>query len=242
MELVIAAWVSTACLPGLQEDTTELADPLEELLAGNISTVEFSHGFVVVNAPRRGRVYMSGSFNPLHEGHRGMLAAGLAARSKKAHSGEVSGDRTGLTCSTGLLKRPCGCAVIHVRQHEPLQKGSGECWLPVATHSTTVLSDKRAGLEWHAQIVDPTTDACWPRSSTYKQRHLTPVLLLGLQDALHALSIGDSFNSYTRAFASPLLLLSTSRHPEQSKLCHASVSLLLCLAASTCHMCTAQKR
>ena len=37
---------------------------------------------------------MSGSFNPLHEGHRGMLAAGLAARSKKAHSG----DRTGLTC------------------------------------------------------------------------------------------------------------------------------------------------
>ena len=75
----------------MQEDTTELADPLEELLAGNISTVEFSHGFVVVNAPRRGRVYMSGSFNPLHEGHRGMLAAGLAARSKKAHSG----DRTG---------------------------------------------------------------------------------------------------------------------------------------------------
>eukprot|EP00891_Asterochloris_glomerata_P005367 jgi/Astpho2/5367/fgenesh1_pg.00075_%23_41_t len=75
----------------VQEDTTELADPLEELLAGNISTVEFSHGFVVVNAPRRGRVYMSGSFNPLHEGHRGMLAAGLAARSKKAHSGVQEG-------------------------------------------------------------------------------------------------------------------------------------------------------
>ena len=86
--------VTIACLPGLQEDTTELADPLEELLAGNISTVEFSHGFVVVNAPRRGRVYMSGSFNPLHEGHRGMLAAGRAARSKKA----PSGDRTGLPC------------------------------------------------------------------------------------------------------------------------------------------------
>ncbi|KAK9815499.1 hypothetical protein WJX72_004708 [[Myrmecia] bisecta] len=53
----------------------QLGDPLEALLAGRVQTVEFSGGQVVVDAPRRGRIYLAGSFNPLHEGHRGMLAA-----------------------------------------------------------------------------------------------------------------------------------------------------------------------
>ena len=61
----------------LQMNTTEIADPVEELLKGRVRTVEYSNGNVVVDAPRSGKVYMAGSFNPLHEGHRGMLAAAL---------------------------------------------------------------------------------------------------------------------------------------------------------------------
>lgn len=64
----------------MQEDFTEIADPIAELLKGNIETVEYSNGNVIVNAPRGAKVYMAGSFNPLHEGHRGMLAAALKAR------------------------------------------------------------------------------------------------------------------------------------------------------------------
>lgn len=64
----------------VQEDFTEIADPIAELLKGNIETVEYSNGNVIVNAPRGAKVYMAGSFNPLHEGHRGMLAAALKPR------------------------------------------------------------------------------------------------------------------------------------------------------------------
>eukprot|EP00879_Flechtneria_rotunda_P007397 GHRR01007759.1.p1 GENE.GHRR01007759.1~~GHRR01007759.1.p1 ORF type:complete len:275 (+),score=104.69 GHRR01007759.1:1421-2245(+) len=53
-------------------------EPLQELLAGRIRCVEFSGGNVYVNAPRGpGRVYLPGSFNPLHEGHRQMLQAAV---------------------------------------------------------------------------------------------------------------------------------------------------------------------
>lgn len=41
-----------------------------ELLEGRVRSVEYSGGQVIVDAPRRGRVYLPGSFNPLHEGHR----------------------------------------------------------------------------------------------------------------------------------------------------------------------------
>ena len=60
-----------------------MADPVEALLEGKVQTVEFSGGNVVVDAPRAGRVYMAGSFNPLHDGHRGMLAAVLKLRQDK---------------------------------------------------------------------------------------------------------------------------------------------------------------
>lgn len=67
----------------MQEETTEIADPINGLLKGDVQTVEYSNGNVVVDAPRGGRVYMAGSFNPLHEGHRGMLAAALTTRQDK---------------------------------------------------------------------------------------------------------------------------------------------------------------
>ena len=51
-------------------DTTDVGDPLELLQAGSIRSVEYSGGRVVVDAPRPGRVYLPGSFNPLHDGHR----------------------------------------------------------------------------------------------------------------------------------------------------------------------------
>ena len=45
-------------------------DPLAGVLAGHIRSVEYSGGQVLVDAPRRGRIYLPGSFNPLHDGHR----------------------------------------------------------------------------------------------------------------------------------------------------------------------------
>lgn len=67
----------------LQEGVEELEDPLEALLQGKVKTVEYSNGQVIVDAPRRGRVYMAGSFNPLHQGHRGMLAAALQTQQER---------------------------------------------------------------------------------------------------------------------------------------------------------------
>ncbi len=47
-----------------------MEEPLQELLEGRVRSVEYSGGQVIVDAPRRGRVYLPGSFNPLHEGHK----------------------------------------------------------------------------------------------------------------------------------------------------------------------------
>ena len=56
---------------GSEQETSEAAEePLEALLDGKVNSVEFSGGHVIVDAPRRGRIYLPGSFNPLHEGHR----------------------------------------------------------------------------------------------------------------------------------------------------------------------------
>lgn len=57
----------------VQEDAA--LEPLQALLGGQLRTVEFAGGQVVVDAPRRRRVYLPGSFNPLHDGHRRLLAA-----------------------------------------------------------------------------------------------------------------------------------------------------------------------
>lgn len=48
----------------------ERGEPLREMLTGKIRTVEYSGGQVVRDAPRAGRVYLPGSFNPLHDGHK----------------------------------------------------------------------------------------------------------------------------------------------------------------------------
>ena len=54
----------------VQETSQSIRDPLDELLKGNIDSVEYSGGQIICNAPRRNRVYLPGSFNPLHDGHR----------------------------------------------------------------------------------------------------------------------------------------------------------------------------
>ena len=53
-----------------QETVEELGDPLQALLAARARVIEFSGGRVFVDAPRAGRLYLPGSFNPLHDGHR----------------------------------------------------------------------------------------------------------------------------------------------------------------------------
>ena len=54
----------------LQESVQSVEEPLQDLLDGRARSVEYSGGQVIVDAPRRGRVYLPGSFNPLHEGHK----------------------------------------------------------------------------------------------------------------------------------------------------------------------------
>lgn len=54
----------------IQVESAPRKDPLDALLAGEVRSVEYSGGQVFVDAPRPGRVYLSGSFNPLHEGAR----------------------------------------------------------------------------------------------------------------------------------------------------------------------------
>ena len=67
-------------------DTLEVSQPeeipdrgqlLRDMLNGKFKTLEFSGsgGLAVVDAPRPGRVYLPGSFNPLHTGHVDLLAA-----------------------------------------------------------------------------------------------------------------------------------------------------------------------
>ncbi len=53
-----------------QETEDAAPEPLQALLDGKLRAVEFAGGQVVVDAPRRRRVYLPGSFNPLHDGHR----------------------------------------------------------------------------------------------------------------------------------------------------------------------------
>lgn len=69
----------TPMAPATAESAAAAAtQPLQDLLAGRVRCVEFSGGCVYVDAPRgRGRVYLPGSFNPLHEGHKQMLAAAV---------------------------------------------------------------------------------------------------------------------------------------------------------------------
>lgn len=69
-----------AALPYDELDTQILpaSEPLQDLLDGKVRCVEYSGGQVFVDAPRStGTVYLPGSFNPLHDGHRGMLQAAV---------------------------------------------------------------------------------------------------------------------------------------------------------------------
>jgi hypothetical protein len=65
------------------------SDPIQDLLEGKVRSVEFCGGQVVVDAPRRGRVYLPGSFNPLHEGHKQLLET--AVKAAAAGGEEVEG-------------------------------------------------------------------------------------------------------------------------------------------------------
>lgn len=65
-------------------EVSEAGDPLEALMAGTVRSVEFSGGQVVLDAPRAGLVYLPGSFNPLHDGHKCEVAPSPAAATRKS--------------------------------------------------------------------------------------------------------------------------------------------------------------
>lgn len=62
----------------LHTQTLPASEPLQDLIDGKIRCVEYSGGQVFVDAPRSAeKVYLPGSFNPLHEGHKAMMQAAL---------------------------------------------------------------------------------------------------------------------------------------------------------------------
>ncbi|KAK9856840.1 hypothetical protein WJX84_011829 [Apatococcus fuscideae] len=61
----------------MPEQGPEAKEALQKLLQGSIRCVEFMEGRMLVDQPRPGLAYLPGSFNPLHNGHRDMMAAAL---------------------------------------------------------------------------------------------------------------------------------------------------------------------
>ncbi|KXZ52323.1 hypothetical protein GPECTOR_10g955 [Gonium pectorale] len=90
-----AGGAAAAVAPGpmdiLADATTQAADPLQRLLRGEVRCVEYVGSEVVVDAPRRGRVVLPGSFNPLHEGHRRLLEVAVSAASAAAGGAPMEG-------------------------------------------------------------------------------------------------------------------------------------------------------
>ena len=77
-----------------------LDDPLGLLFAGELDVVEMrSDGVVAPEVERGQRLFLSGSFNPLHEGHEQLVTA----------AGQLSGRRPSLELSVSKMSisRPC---------------------------------------------------------------------------------------------------------------------------------------
>lgn len=72
--------------------TVNRTELIHGMLNGKYRSLEFSGsgGFVVVDAPRPGRVYLPGSFNPLHVGHRELLSAAVQLCDGKEGAFELS--------------------------------------------------------------------------------------------------------------------------------------------------------
>lgn len=71
MSLCDTLWVWTLLRKvSRQHSSMDAKVALEGLLQGSVRAVEFAGGQTTVDAPRRRRVYLPGSFNPLHDGHR----------------------------------------------------------------------------------------------------------------------------------------------------------------------------
>ena len=78
IDLALAPAAGAGADEGLETGSSpplDAAAALQGMLNGTVGTVEFSGGGLLCDAPRRRRVYLPGSFNPLHEGHKDLLAA-----------------------------------------------------------------------------------------------------------------------------------------------------------------------
>lgn len=88
------------------ESTPDMAQLIRGMLKGQFRTLEFSGsgGLAVVDAPRPGRIYLPGSFNPLHSGHLDLLAA--ACRVKGVPPTEGAFELSVGNADKGLLPLP----------------------------------------------------------------------------------------------------------------------------------------
>lgn len=58
---------------GVKEESHSIEDPIDVLYSGQIATLEVCGDQFIADAARKRRIYLPGSYNPLHEGHRSAL-------------------------------------------------------------------------------------------------------------------------------------------------------------------------
>lgn len=78
-------------IPGMNDSSDAcVSAAVKKILTGEAKTVEFSGGCIYLDAPRPNRIYLPGSFNPLHDGHRELLMAAENRRPGKEGAFELS--------------------------------------------------------------------------------------------------------------------------------------------------------
>lgn len=66
---------------------------INAVISGTARCVEFSGGKILIDCPREGRIYLPGSFNPLHEGHMGLLDVVVRKGSENSKSDDTRGQQ-----------------------------------------------------------------------------------------------------------------------------------------------------
>jgi len=86
--LTMTHGVTSSSSSSSSDDITSSA--INAVISGTARCVEFAGGKILVDCPREGRVYLPGSFNPLHAGHMGLLDVAVRKVSENSRGNNYS--------------------------------------------------------------------------------------------------------------------------------------------------------